>query len=88
MPEKLCKVPVDKFITNSEKVMKKIVLALTLTLALPAVGQQVGDADCDEPQTQVEMNACAYLGFQTADAELNREWGSLRESIDRSRRNR
>ena len=34
--------------------MKKIVLALTLTLALPVAGQQADDADCDDPQTQVE----------------------------------
>ncbi len=61
--------------------MQKIVLALTLTLALPVVGQQVDDADCDDPQTQVEMNACAYLRLQTADAELNSVWGSLHTQL-------
>jgi len=64
--------------------MKKIILALSLTLALPVAGQQVEDADCDDPQTQAEMNACAYLSFQTADAELNSEWGSLRDRLKKA----
>ena len=60
--------------------MQKIflVLALNLTLALPAAAQQVDDTECDDPQTQAEMNACAYLGLQAADADLNREWQSMR----------
>lgn len=61
--------------------MRKIIIALTLTLALPVVGQQVDDADCDDPQTQAEINVCAYLRLQEADVELNREWGNLRDRL-------
>jgi uncharacterized protein YecT (DUF1311 family) len=52
--------------------MQEKLLALTLVLALPAVAQQADEPDCDNPQTQVEMNACAYERLQEADAELNR----------------
>lgn len=61
--------------------MQKVILALTLTLAFPAVASQAGDPDCDDPQTQIEMNACAYRGLQAADADLNREWESLRSRL-------
>jgi uncharacterized protein YecT (DUF1311 family) len=61
--------------------MRIIVLALILTIALPVIGQQVDDADCDDPQTQAEMNGCANIRLQAADAELNREWGSLRTRL-------
>ncbi|WP_156457500.1 lysozyme inhibitor LprI family protein [Altererythrobacter sp. Root672] len=32
--------------------------------------------DCADPQAQQEMNRCAYLDFQSADAALNEEWAT------------
>jgi uncharacterized protein YecT (DUF1311 family) len=32
------------------------------------------DAECDDPQYQVQMNLCAVREFGAADAELNRQW--------------
>jgi uncharacterized protein YecT (DUF1311 family) len=63
------------------KVTQELVFALTLTLAFPAVAPQASGPDCDNPQTQVEMNACAYESFLEADAELNSEWKSLRTRL-------
>jgi uncharacterized protein YecT (DUF1311 family) len=55
--------------------------ALTLTLAFPAAAARASGPDCDEPQTQAEINACAYEALQEADAELNDEWKSLRTRL-------
>ena len=33
--------------------------------------------DCSDPQNQVEMNHCAEIDFQRADAELNRIWPQM-----------
>ena len=30
--------------------------------------------NCDDPQNQAEMNRCAAIDFEAADAELNRLW--------------
>jgi uncharacterized protein YecT (DUF1311 family) len=45
------------------------------------VAPQASDPECENPQTQVEMNACAYRSLQTADDDLNREWESLRTRL-------
>jgi uncharacterized protein YecT (DUF1311 family) len=42
-----------------------------LALALLAADQQW---HCDNPQAQMEMNACAAIEFERADAELNAEY--------------
>lgn len=31
-------------------------------------------APCNDPQTQSELTKCAYLDYQTADAQLNVQW--------------
>jgi uncharacterized protein YecT (DUF1311 family) len=61
--------------------MRLLLLILALTLAAPVSSQQTAGSDCDEPQTQAEMNACAYERLQIADAELNREWSKLRARL-------
>ena len=34
--------------------------------------------DCGDPQTQVEMNACAEQGWKDADQMLNALWGQVK----------
>lgn len=46
-------------------------IALALLAAQPDGSQQW---NCGDPQFQAEMNACAAIDFQTADAELNALW--------------
>ena len=47
----------------------------TLSLALALGGAlQDDEVNCVDPQYQVEMNRCARLDFEAADAELNRVW--------------
>jgi len=42
--------------------MRIIVLALTLTLALPVIGQQVHDADCEEPAAEGGSQTSTTIG--------------------------
>jgi len=49
-------------------------LSLALLAAQPAPEP---DWNCDDPTAQVEMNACAVIDFERADAELNRIWPGL-----------
>jgi uncharacterized protein YecT (DUF1311 family) len=42
-----------------------------ILLALALVSQQPTAQDCRDPQTQVEMNACAARDFEIADRALN-----------------
>jgi uncharacterized protein YecT (DUF1311 family) len=50
----------------------------TLLLALALQGATADEPNCRDPQTQLEMNLCAGIEFERADAELNRVY---RESI-------
>lgn len=51
--------------------MMVVVAALSLASAQPA---SEPEWNCEEPQAQVEMNACAALDFERADAALNAEY--------------
>jgi uncharacterized protein YecT (DUF1311 family) len=42
-----------------------------IMLALALVSQPLTAEDCRDPQTQVEMNACAARDFEIADRALN-----------------
>jgi uncharacterized protein YecT (DUF1311 family) len=42
-----------------------------VVLAAPALAQ---DVDCDNAITQADMNQCAQMYYETADAELNAVW--------------
>ena len=44
-----------------------LLLAIALAAAEPAL-------DCDDQVTQADMNQCAHIAYQRADAELNRQW--------------
>ncbi|KRA82724.1 hypothetical protein ASD76_01115 [Altererythrobacter sp. Root672] len=56
-----------------------MIAVLLLLLAQPdanaAAATEALD-DCADPQAQQEMNRCAYLDFQSADAALNEEWAT------------
>jgi uncharacterized protein YecT (DUF1311 family) len=42
--------------------------------ALAALQDPYQEYHCNDPQNQAEMNACAAIDFERADAELNRLW--------------
>jgi uncharacterized protein YecT (DUF1311 family) len=57
----------------------------TLILAAALQGsfdERARDFHCDDPQNQMEMNVCAGIDFDRADAELNAVW---REAITEAR---
>lgn len=57
--------------------MRKALPLALMALVLPGrAGAQ--DADCAAPQTQAEMNACAYQDWEAADAALNALWPQAR----------
>jgi uncharacterized protein YecT (DUF1311 family) len=45
-----------------------------LPVAFALLAAQGPTADCRDPQTQIEMNACATLDFGQADRALNAAW--------------
>ena len=51
--------------------MMSLLLALALQGTLDARAREF---HCDDPQNQMEMNMCAGLDFERADAELNAAW--------------
>jgi uncharacterized protein YecT (DUF1311 family) len=68
---------------------RTIVLAAGLLLAAgaaPLAAQQEEAPDCDNARTQVEMNLCAALGYEAADAEMNRAYAQLRAAVDEEER--
>lgn len=48
--------------------------ALALLAGVAAAQTPYQVHHCDEPMAQMDMNACALLDFETADAELNALW--------------
>jgi uncharacterized protein YecT (DUF1311 family) len=50
-----------------------------MLIAAALAAQQTPEQEwhCDDPQNQAELNMCAGLDFQRADAELNRLWPQL-----------
>lgn len=49
-----------------------MIALMALLLAAPL--QDAPRPDCDDPQTQSAMNACAAQDFEAADAALNAQW--------------
>lgn len=57
---------------------------MALVAASLLATQPAEDApNCDEAMSQLEMNACAAIDFQRADAELNAAW---RDALQQARR--
>ena len=57
-------------------------IALVVAALAAAQPSAPAEPDCNDPMSQLEMNACAALDFERADAELNRVW---REAVAAAR---
>jgi uncharacterized protein YecT (DUF1311 family) len=51
-----------------------MLLMATWLAALAAAPTEYQEHHCDNPMAQMDMNICASLDFQVADAELNTLW--------------
>lgn len=62
--------------------MIRLLAILLLAGFIPTVGAASGQngPDCSNAMTQQDMNQCAALDYETADAELNAVWGELRQA--------
>ncbi len=47
---------------------------IAATLLLFAAVAEEPAVDCDKAMAQFELNACAYQGYQRADAAMNAQW--------------
>jgi uncharacterized protein YecT (DUF1311 family) len=47
----------------------------------PASGEDVRDVDCNNAQTQADMNQCAAEDYRTADAAMNAQWAETRAAM-------
>jgi uncharacterized protein YecT (DUF1311 family) len=57
-------------------------LIISAASATTALAQSEPDIDCDSPMTQAEMNICAARDYETADAELNTQYQSVRKVLE------
>ena len=59
--------------------MRSVALAVILLASSTfAVAQEGEQPDCKNQITQLDMNICAHLDFETADKELNAVWKEAR----------
>ncbi|MEB3831554.1 lysozyme inhibitor LprI family protein [Phormidium sp. CCY1219] len=59
----------------------------TVAIASPGFSHpQIAQLNCNNPQTQSEMNACAARNWQSADRELNQVYQTLTPNLSPSRR--
>ncbi|MDH4413199.1 MAG: lysozyme inhibitor LprI family protein [Rhizobium sp.] len=47
----------------------------------PASGEDVRDVDCNNAQTQADMNQCAAEDYRKADAAMNAQWAETRAAM-------
>lgn len=47
----------------------------------PASGEDVRDVDCNNAQTQADMNQCAAEDYRKADADMNAQWAETRAAM-------
>lgn len=61
-----------------------VLTMISIVTLMAAPGQTeanpFANLDCKAASTQLEMNHCAYLSFQSADQELNRVYRQLRNA--------
>ena len=60
--------------------MRPIISAAVLCLAVSATAAAA--QDCENPQFQAEMNACAGIAYEQADSALNAAYGDVRSRLD------
>lgn len=62
--------------------LKRSTLAATfLMMSIPALAQDEPQVDCNNAQTQVELNYCAHVDWEAADAELNATYKEVRKAL-------
>lgn len=74
---------------SSNAALGSLVAALCVSSIAPAIAAPVQLAqqpNCQDPQTQTEMNICAGLSWQQADRALNRAYQQLLPKLSASRR--
>jgi uncharacterized protein YecT (DUF1311 family) len=54
-----------------------MVLVALWFAALAATPSEYQEHNCDNPMSQMDMNFCAHLDFEAADAELNTLWKQI-----------
>jgi uncharacterized protein YecT (DUF1311 family) len=47
----------------------------------PASGEDVADVDCNDAQTQADMNYCADQDYRKADGLMNAQWKKTRAAL-------
>ena len=58
----------------------RIRLVVGLVLAAVSIAAADDDVDCNNAMAQQDMNHCAYLDYEAADAELNAAWKDVRKT--------
>ena len=61
--------------------MRHVLLALTIVLAAPALADDT--IDCENAMAQQNMNQCAGMEFEKADAALNAVWKLAKAEAER-----
>lgn len=55
--------------------------AVFLMMSIPAAAQDEPQVDCNNAQTQVELNYCAHVDWEEADVELNFTYKEVRAKL-------
>jgi uncharacterized protein YecT (DUF1311 family) len=61
-----------------------MIAVLVAAAVLGAAQAAAAQRNCDDPQTQAEMNLCASSDFERADDELNALWPQIIEAVRRA----
>lgn len=67
--------------------MKRALIAVVLLLLLTATsGPAMAQPNCQDPETQSEMNQCSALELERADRQINATYADLRARLSPERR--
>ena len=81
----------DKFLLTVSSIASLLAVAMaTPSIASPASGttnlQLAQNPNCNNPQTQSEMNICASIAYQNADRKLNQVYRQLLPKLSAARK--
>ena len=81
----------DKFLLTLLSIASLLAVAMaTPSIASPASGttnlQLAQNPNCNNPQTQSEMNICASIAYQNADRKLNQVYRQLLPKLSAARK--